>query len=94
MLPSFARYLKSANVECSRHRSSNEELECCRWELVAGSIQRPVIRRMDKAVVFTRIIPEQPETSMIVRFRPGWEELRAVILGLQLDKCAIQQLQS
>lgn len=45
-------------------------------------VKRPVIR-LDKPhpVILTRIRPELRETSMILRPRPFWEELRAVLAG-------------
>ncbi|KXZ44891.1 hypothetical protein GPECTOR_61g844 [Gonium pectorale] len=46
------------------------------------AVKRPVIR-VDKPqpLIFTRIRPEQRETSMILRPRPFWEELRGVLAG-------------
>ena len=32
-------------------------------------------------VIFTRIDPSQGNTSMVIRPRPGWEELRAFLAG-------------
>jgi len=43
--------------------------------------QRPVLRLPAAGVVLTRIDPGRRETSMLVRIRPGWEELRAWLLG-------------
>ena len=41
-------------------------------------LQRPVVR-LPGGVVLTRIDPMRPETSMIMRIRPGWEELRSYL---------------
>jgi len=49
---------------------------------VKGISDRPVIRAPEAGIIFTRIDPMDPNTSMLVRTRPGWEELRAAILGL------------
>ncbi|PON92232.1 HAD-like domain containing protein [Trema orientale] len=37
---------------------------------------RPVIRLREKNIVFTRIIPEIRGTSVLVRLRPAWEEMK------------------
>ncbi len=42
-------------------------------------VQRPVIRTGDGAVVLTRIDPNRKETSMLLRPRPGWHALRAIL---------------
>lgn len=52
-----------------------------RFETVEEGLNRPVIRHLEKGFILTRIEPHLPETSMIIRIRPGWEELRAAILG-------------
>lgn len=39
-------------------------------------IVRPVIRLLDKSIVLTRINPEIRDTSVLVRLRPAWEDLR------------------
>ncbi len=41
---------------------------------------RPVIRLPERGAVLTRISPDRRETSMIMRPRPGWEDLRAYLL--------------
>ena len=43
-------------------------------------IRRPVVRDPSRGVVFTRIFPEEPETSMIMFIRPGWEAMRRFLL--------------
>ncbi|KAF1002212.1 hypothetical protein AG4045_002631 [Apium graveolens] len=40
-------------------------------------IIRPVIRLLDRGMVLTRINPEVRDTSVLVRLRPGWEDLRS-----------------
>ncbi|XP_048236140.1 RNA polymerase II C-terminal domain phosphatase-like 2 isoform X2 [Ricinus communis] len=40
---------------------------------------RPVIRLQDKNIVLTRINPEIRDTSVLVRLRPAWEELRSYL---------------
>ncbi|KAJ4795788.1 C-terminal domain phosphatase-like protein [Rhynchospora pubera] len=42
-------------------------------------ILRPVIRLPDKNVVLTRINPEIRDTSVFVRLRPAWEDLRSYL---------------
>ncbi|GAB2263711.1 hypothetical protein Droror1_Dr00025845 [Drosera rotundifolia] len=42
-------------------------------------IFRPVIRLQDRNVVLTRINPEIRDTSVLVRLRPAWEELRSYL---------------
>lgn len=47
-----------------------------------STITRPVIRlERPHPIMLTRIRPESKETSMIVRPRPNWEELRGVLAG-------------
>lgn len=64
-------------------------LDCCRWEAIDSVLQRPIVRRPDKGVIFTRIKPQDKITSMIVRQRPGWEEMRAGLLGFNLSKSVL-----
>ncbi|XVF76805.1 hypothetical protein PTKIN_Ptkin13bG0296400 [Pterospermum kingtungense] len=40
---------------------------------------RPVIRLQEKNIVLTRINPEIRDTSVLVRLRPAWEELRSYL---------------
>ncbi|OMO85081.1 Double-stranded RNA-binding protein [Corchorus capsularis] len=42
-------------------------------------VVRPVIRLQDKNIVLTRINPEIRDTSVLVRLRPAWEELRSYL---------------
>ncbi|KAJ3669616.1 hypothetical protein LUZ60_011566 [Juncus effusus] len=42
-------------------------------------IYRPVIRLPEKNVVLTRIIPDNRDTSVFVRLRPAWEDLRSYL---------------
>ncbi|KAK9986076.1 hypothetical protein SO802_031027 [Lithocarpus litseifolius] len=42
-------------------------------------IVRPVIRLQDKNIVLTRINPENRDTSVLVRLRPAWEDLRSYL---------------
>ncbi|KAK9069967.1 hypothetical protein SSX86_010365 [Deinandra increscens subsp. villosa] len=44
-------------------------------------VQRPVIRLPDKNVVLTRINPEIRDTSVLVRLRPAWEDLRSYLIA-------------
>lgn len=44
-------------------------------------MQRPVVRLENNLVVLTRIDPSNRSTSMIMRIRPGWEELRQYLAG-------------
>lgn len=47
----------------------------------ANTTDRVVIRLPDYGLIFTRIDKYRRETSMIVRPRPGWNELRAYMAG-------------
>lgn len=51
-------------------------------EGVPGIPDRPVLRAPEEGVIFTRINPMETKTSMLIRTRPGWEELKAAILGV------------
>ncbi|KAG4216225.1 hypothetical protein ERO13_A01G228100v2 [Gossypium hirsutum] len=42
-------------------------------------VVRPVIRLQDRNIVLTRINPEIRDTSVLVRLRPAWEELRSYL---------------
>ncbi|XP_059305403.1 RNA polymerase II C-terminal domain phosphatase-like 2 isoform X1 [Lycium ferocissimum] len=42
-------------------------------------VVRPVIRLVEKNVVLTRINPENRDTSVLVRLRPAWDELRTYL---------------
>lgn len=46
-----------------------------------GSIplMRPVVRLQERNMVFTRINPNVRDTSVLVRLRPAWEELRSYL---------------
>ncbi|XP_020100231.1 RNA polymerase II C-terminal domain phosphatase-like 2 [Ananas comosus] len=44
-----------------------------------GGIVRPVIRLPERNVVLTRINPEVRDTSVFVRLRPAWEDLRSYL---------------
>eukprot|EP00850_Spirogloea_muscicola_P004005 SM000017S02745 [mRNA] locus=s17:76845:83960:+ [translate_table: standard] len=43
-------------------------------------ILRPIIRLPEKQLVLTRIDPANRDTSVLVKLRPAWEELRSYIL--------------
>ncbi|MQL77814.1 hypothetical protein Taro_010205 [Colocasia esculenta] len=43
------------------------------------TIVRPIIRLRDKNIVLTRINPEIRDTSVLVRLRPAWEDLRSYL---------------
>ncbi|GAB4831220.1 hypothetical protein Ancab_005231 [Ancistrocladus abbreviatus] len=42
-------------------------------------IVRPLIRLQDKNIILTRIIPLNRDTSVLVRLRPAWEDLRSYL---------------
>lgn len=42
---------------------------------------RPVIRLQEKNLVLTRINPENRDTSVLVRLRPAWEDLRSYLIA-------------
>ncbi|XP_074303355.1 RNA polymerase II C-terminal domain phosphatase-like 1 [Silene latifolia] len=43
------------------------------------TIVRPLIRLQDKNIVLTRINPQIRDTSVLVRLRPAWEDLRSYL---------------
>lgn len=45
------------------------------------SIVRPIIRLQDKNIILTRINPQIRDTSVLVRLRPAWEELRSYLMA-------------
>lgn len=49
-----------------------------------STVQRPVIKLQNGLVLLTRIDPLNSKTSMLLRVRPGWNELRAFLAG-ELD---------
>ncbi|XP_031397074.1 RNA polymerase II C-terminal domain phosphatase-like 2 isoform X2 [Punica granatum] len=42
-------------------------------------VVRPIIRLQEKGIVITRINPEIRDTSVLVRLRPAWEDLRSYL---------------
>ncbi len=42
-------------------------------------IERPVVRDPSRQVVYTRIEPDDPNTSMIMYIRPGWDRMRGFL---------------
>ncbi|XP_031261443.1 RNA polymerase II C-terminal domain phosphatase-like 2 isoform X2 [Pistacia vera] len=44
-------------------------------------IVRPVIRLQERNLVLTRINPENRDTSVLVRLRPAWEDLRSYLIA-------------
>ncbi|XP_022742342.1 RNA polymerase II C-terminal domain phosphatase-like 2 isoform X3 [Durio zibethinus] len=46
---------------------------------VHEKVVRPVIRLQERNIVLTRINPEIRDTSVLVRLRPAWEELRSYL---------------
>ncbi|KAI5073352.1 hypothetical protein GOP47_0011946 [Adiantum capillus-veneris] len=42
-------------------------------------LMRPVVRLQDRNMVFTRINPNIRDTSVLVRLRPAWEDLRSYL---------------
>ncbi|CAN6232613.1 unnamed protein product [Urochloa humidicola] len=45
------------------------------------SMTRPVIRLQDKNIILTRINPLIRDTSVLVRLRPAWEDLRSYLIA-------------
>ncbi|GJX38965.1 RNA polymerase II C-terminal domain phosphatase-like protein 2 isoform X2 [Tanacetum coccineum] len=45
------------------------------------NVVRPIIRLPEKNLVLTRINPEIRDTSVLVRLRPAWEELRSYLIA-------------
>jgi RNA polymerase II C-terminal domain phosphatase-like 1/2 len=48
------------------------------------SVVRPVVR-LGNGLFLTRIDPAIRQTSMLVRFRPGWQDLRKALAGETAD---------
>ncbi|KAI9115845.1 hypothetical protein K1719_012775 [Acacia pycnantha] len=46
---------------------------------LSGKVVRPVIRLQERNVVLTRINPEICDTSVLVRLRPAWEDLKCYL---------------
>ncbi|KAK1377434.1 Protein-serine/threonine phosphatase [Heracleum sosnowskyi] len=44
-------------------------------------VVRPVIRMPERNIVLTRINPEVRDTSVLVRLRPAWDELRSYLIA-------------
>ncbi|KAJ4704459.1 RNA polymerase II C-terminal domain phosphatase-like [Melia azedarach] len=44
-------------------------------------VVRPVIRLQERNLVLTRINPENRDTSVLVRLRPAWEDLRSYLIA-------------
>lgn len=44
------------------------------------AVQRPVIR-LGGSIFLTRIDPSKPSTSMLLRYRPGWQDLAQALAG-------------
>ncbi|KAL6520916.1 hypothetical protein OROGR_017485 [Orobanche gracilis] len=44
-------------------------------------VVRPVVRLPEKNIVLTRINPENRDTSVLVRLRPAWEDLRSYLIA-------------
>ncbi|KAF7002626.1 hypothetical protein CFC21_018088 [Triticum aestivum] len=42
---------------------------------------RPVIRLQDKSIILTRINPSIRDTSVLVRLRPAWDDLRSYLIA-------------
>ncbi|KAL3148469.1 hypothetical protein ABBQ38_013914 [Trebouxia sp. C0009 RCD-2024] len=64
------------------------QVERARYEtakLDDGTLQQRPVVRLPEGVVLTRIDPNNRDTSMIMRIRPGWEPLR-VFLAPELSK--------
>ncbi|PNT69120.1 RNA polymerase II C-terminal domain phosphatase-like 1 isoform X2 [Brachypodium distachyon] len=45
------------------------------------SLTRPVIRLQEKNIILTRINPSIRDTSVLVRLRPAWEDLRSYLIA-------------
>ncbi|MCO5583692.1 hypothetical protein L7F22_037605 [Adiantum nelumboides] len=62
-----------------------EKFVSAQVEVVPSAIEggipllRPVVRLQDRNMVFTRINPNIRDTSVLVRLRPAWEELRSYL---------------
>ncbi|KAL6534371.1 hypothetical protein OROHE_013296 [Orobanche hederae] len=44
-------------------------------------VVRPVVRLPERNIVLTRINPENRDTSVLVRLRPAWEDLRSYLIA-------------
>ena len=50
---------------------------------------RPVIRLPGRGVIFTRILVDRRETSMIIRLRPGWDAVAHFLETGSYDQAAL-----
>ena len=55
----------------------------------ARPFTRPVIRLPARGVIFTRILIDRPETSMIIRLRPGWDAVAHFLETGTYDQAAL-----
>ena len=53
------------------------------------AITRPVIRLPSRGVIFTRILVDRRETSMIIRLRPGWDAVAHFLETGTYDQAAL-----
>ncbi|CAN4106110.1 unnamed protein product [Withania somnifera] len=73
------QYLESDSVVDSGKVYKAQQEEVLQLSEGQERVVRPVIRLLEKNVVLTRINPENRDTSVLVRLRPAWDELRTYL---------------
>ncbi|KAL5058181.1 hypothetical protein RYX36_029785 [Vicia faba] len=77
------RLLLKQFIETNSVVDSNGKLYQVQMEEVSSlteqKVLRPVVRLQDRNIVLTRINPEIRDTSVLVRLRPAWEDLRCYL---------------
>ncbi|KAJ4835042.1 RNA polymerase II C-terminal domain phosphatase-like 2 [Turnera subulata] len=73
------QYLESDSVVDNGKTYKVQLEEVPRLSDTQERILRPVIRLQDRNIVLTRINPEIRDTSVLVRLRPAWEDLRSYL---------------
>ncbi|XP_055812609.1 RNA polymerase II C-terminal domain phosphatase-like 2 isoform X1 [Solanum dulcamara] len=73
------QYLESDSVVDGGRVYRAQQEEVLRLSEGQERVVRPVIRLLEKNVVLTRINPENRDTSVLVRLRPAWDELRTYL---------------
>ncbi|KAJ8550957.1 hypothetical protein K7X08_000327 [Anisodus acutangulus] len=73
------QYLESDSVVDGGEVYKAQQEEVLQLSEGQERVVRPVIRLLEKNVVLTRINPENRDTSVLVRLRPAWDELRTYL---------------
>ncbi|XP_042411048.1 RNA polymerase II C-terminal domain phosphatase-like 2 isoform X2 [Zingiber officinale] len=73
------QYIEMDTVTDNRRSITAQNEEVPSIPGVQERITRPVIRMPERNIVLTRINPENRDTSVFVRLRPAWEDLRSYL---------------